>query len=362
MNYYYRRKFIRRLGRVLQALFTRTTVTGLENVPKEGPYIAVGNHAAAIEVALMVVNLPHIPELVGNGDIPFDPTFRVMASWYRFIPVRRGYVDRKALDEMRRVLNEGHVLGAFPEGGTWDHDLRSARPGVAWLSQQTGVPIVPVGFGGVLGAFGQIFRLKRPHLSVSIGPAIPPVPRPTSPRERKRVIQDASEEIMRRIRSLLPPDERRGGPKIKDEAYAFQVELTSQSGQPVALPDDLSIMHGEDLAYYFHRNVLLEVIYRNYKIKDAKPLAEYPELTDPARLGSALDAALDFYEGQPVFLSYRLGHERAERVVEGLHSLREAMAWAAAQGHEMRLIPERTIIKPGGKTETFVEPSVKREY
>ncbi|NDJ79029.1 MAG: 1-acyl-sn-glycerol-3-phosphate acyltransferase [Chloroflexi bacterium] len=347
----------------MQALFTRTTVTGLENVPDDGAYIAVGNHAAAIEVALMVVNLPDVLELVGNGDIPFDPTFKFMANAYRFIPVRRGYVDRKALERARQVLEMGHVLGAFPEGGIWDHNVRSARPGVAWLSQQTGVPILPVAFGGVLGALRQIWRLKRPRLTVTIGEPIPPVPCPETPRERKAAIQAASEEIMSRIKSLLPPEDRtRMEPAQLEEAYAFRVTVTAPDGTSVDLPPDVQIVHGEDLAYYFHRYILLEVIYRNYKKKEAKPLSRYATITDPVVLGSALDVALEFYEDQPVFLSYRLGAPRACRVMDGLQSLRAALQWAEDNGYQMRIIPERTVSTSDGSQQTYIDASVKREY
>ncbi|MBN1679870.1 MAG: 1-acyl-sn-glycerol-3-phosphate acyltransferase [Anaerolineae bacterium] len=360
VQYYYRRQALRTLGRVGQALLTRTTVTGKEYIPASGPYIAVGNHVAAMEVALMVVNLPHIPELVGNGDIPFDPTFKFMASWYRFIPVRRGYVDRAALEAARNVLSSGHVLGAFPEGGIWDHRIRSARPGVAWLSQQTGVPILPIGFGGVLGALGKTLRLKRPRLSVNIGPVIPPVPNPASRRARKEAVQEASAEIMRRISALVPGTTTQDD-LLQEEHYNFRVELNDPDGVPVTLDDRLVIPYGEDLSYYFHRYVLLEVVYRNFKLTGAKPLSMYPELTDPVKLGTALDVALDFYEREPVFLSYRLGYQRADHVMQGLRGLREALSWAAVQGYEMRLLPERTIML-GGETQTFISPSVKREY
>ena len=57
--------------------------------------------------------------------------------------------------------------------------------------------------------------------------------------------------------------------------------------------------------------MLLEVVYRNFKLTGAKPLSQYPTLTDPARLGAALDVALQFYEGDPVFLGYRLGYAPA---------------------------------------------------
>lgn len=361
-RYFYRRQAARWVGRALQSLLTRTTVTGLENVPRHGPYIAVGNHLAAIEVALMVVNLPHIPELVGNGDVPMDPIFSVLANWYRFIPIKRGYVDRAALQEASAVLEQGHVLGAFPEGGIWDDAVRSARPGVAWLSQRTGAPILPIGFGGVRGAVGRILRLSRPRLSVNIGPLMPPVPNPRSTRARRAAIDEASEEIMARIQALIPAAPNEHAAEPLGERYTFRLEITDRDGRPVPLPTACAIPHGVDLAYYFHRHVLLEVVYRNYRLSGARPLADYPVLTDPARLRDALGVALDFYRRTPVFLGYRLGYARAERVVQGLTALHRALDWAAGQGFRARIVPERTLCLTDGTERTFVAPSVRREY
>jgi len=361
-RYFYRRQAVRWVGRALQLLLTRTTVTGLENVPRQGPYIAVGNHLAAIEVALMVVNLPHIPELVGNGDVPMDPLFSVLADWYKFIPIKRGYVDRAALHEASAVLEQGHVLGAFPEGGIWDDAMRSARPGVAWLSQRTGAPILPIGFGGMRGAVGRILRLGRPHLTVNIGPLMPPVPNPRSPRARRAAIDEASEEMMARIQALIPAPLNGHGEIPREERYDFRLEITARDGRPVALPAECAIPHGADLAYFFHRHVLLEVVYRNYRLTGARPLADYPVLTDPARLRDALGVALDFYRRTPIFLGYRLGYARAERVVTGLAALHSALDWAARQGYHARIVPERTLVYADGTSKSLVAPSVRREY
>lgn len=362
VRYFYRRQAARWVGRAMQALLTRTTVTGLENVPRQGPYIAIGNHLAAIEAALMVVNLPHIPELVGNGDVPMDATFSLIAGWYKFIPIRRGYVDRAALHEASAVLERGHVLGAFPEGGIWDDAIRSARPGVAWLSQRTGAPILPIGFGGMRGAVSRILRLGRPSLSVNIGALMPPVPNPASARARREAIDEASAEMMARIQALIPAPVNGHGEAPVEDRYAFRLEMTAPDGRPVDLPPEHAIPHGADLAYYFHRHVLLEVVYRNYKLHGARPLADYPELTDPARLRDALKVALDFYRRMPIFLGYRLGYARADRVVQGLGALYEALDWAAARGYRVQVLPERTLHFGNGTRNTLIAPSVKREY
>ena len=75
--------------------------------------------------------------------------------------------------------------------------LGPARRGVAQPADGRADPADR--FGGVLGALGKAMRLKRPRLSVSIGPLIPPVPNPLDARAEGGD-QEASREIMRRIR------------------------------------------------------------------------------------------------------------------------------------------------------------------
>jgi len=359
---YRRRWLIRAVVRLFQFLFTRTKVTGKQYIPKQGPYIAVGNHVAAIEVVLMVANLPHISELIGNGDVPLDPTYGFMANWYQFIPIKRGSVDRQALEAARQVLEAGNVLVVFPEGGIWEHDAKSARPGVAWLSQQTGAPILPVGFGGIKGALNKAYHLKRPRMIMNIGPLMPPVPQPTSPRERRQVLEAASSDIMQRIRALVPSENGAKPTKPVEEHYALRLDITAPDGSAVSLPDDLAIPHGDDVSFYFHRQLLLEVVYRNYKLTGARPLADFPTLRDPVQLGDALEVALDFYTREPAFLGYRLTYPRAERVVQGLRGLHQALAWAAGRKYQVHIIPERTIMHEGEVAEIQTEPTVRREY
>jgi hypothetical protein len=79
-------------------------------------------------------------------------------------------------------------------------------------------------------------------------------------------------------------------------------------------------------------------------------------------LGAALDVALGLYEREPAFLGYRLGYARAGRVMDGLRALRRVMAWAVDQKYQMRVLPERNIMRFGEDVETLIAPSIRREY
>jgi len=252
------------------------------------------------------------------------------------------------------------VLGVFPEGGIWDRS-GAARPGVAWLSQQTGAPILPVGFGGIRGALAKATRLARPRLTMNIGPLMPPVPNPESPAERRAAVEAASADMMRRIFELVPAADRQTDQPV-EEHYAFEVEVTTPDDAAVPLPEGLTIPHSEDLAFYFHRYLLLEVVWRNYRLTGAKPLSSYAELYDPAQLGPALDVALDFYAREPAFLGYRVGYARAARILAGLGAVRELLAWAETREYQVRLLPKRTIMNGGGEAYTVIAPSVRPEY
>jgi len=172
--------------------------------------------------------------------------------------------------------------------------------------------------------------------------------------------QAGDDDMMRRIADLIPPNPEAEKDRIVEEHYTFRIELQRPDG---SLVEDVPVVpYGEDLGYFFHHAVLLEVIYHNYRLTGAKPLAHYADLTDPAQLGAALEVALRFYETETAFLGYRLGYARAGRILEGLRALRDVFASAAVQEYRIRLLPERTIIRAGGKSESFFRPSVKREF
>lgn len=361
VRYYLRRQAILTVGRMLQPILSRTTVTGLENIPKNGPLIVVGNHSAFVEAVLMVLTLPWPIELMGAGDIPLRQRFGFIQRWYGYLPINRGEIDRTGLRAASEVLEKGDAIGIFPEGGIWDRKIGDARLGVAYLSQQTHTPILPMGFGGLIGATEKIVRLKRPHLTVNVGPVIPPVPTAENYRERKSLAQQASNRIMDAIYRLVPSDDEINKLGERKEAYSFEVQLTDRSGHPVEAPPDLNIPHGDELSMFFHRPLLIGVVIDNLH-RPAEALRHLDTERNPAALAAALSETMQvFVHEKPAFLGYRLGYARAGRIKDALKKLQSLAEWAAAQGCAMRIMPKATFTFRDGHVETFDSPGEAHE-
>lgn len=356
------RFFMRLLGRMLMALLTRTTITGLENLPKKGPLILVGNHVAIVEVMMMALHVPWQVELIGTGDIPIDPRFAWLAKAWGYIPVSRGSVDR---DEMRlpiEILKHNGYVGIFPEGGIWENSLRKARTGVAWLSHHTQTPILPIGFGGMRGALKAALAFKRPKLVMNIGHMIPAVDLKVEGMSRKEALQYSANMVMAQVSDLIPDEEKRSWKHVQNEQFDFKVILRHIDGNGVQQETERTVTYPESLSKFFHRPVLLDVMVRNMKIVGVKPLQQLNRELPAQRLAVAIQNALQFLDENPQFLNYRFGYDEAAEMYQGVRELLAIAREAAENGYDMKIVPIRRYRDPATDDEVFLtEPAAMHE-
>jgi 1-acyl-sn-glycerol-3-phosphate acyltransferase len=131
----------RRVGWVLDHLWWNTTVLGAENVPAEGPVIIASNHTGIVDGPLLHGALPRGSHVLVKQEF-FDSKIGFLMTWAGQIPVDRTS-GRAALAVGKAMLDEGRVVGIFPEGTRGRGDASEVRAGVAWLAVNTGAPIVP---------------------------------------------------------------------------------------------------------------------------------------------------------------------------------------------------------------------------
>ena len=204
------RAVLQRLARVALALLSDLQIVGQENLPEKGPLLVVANHFSFIDPVAMIRTVPWPMDFVGGFQMPNAPSW---VTWipklWGYYPVYRGTASRYALRAAEAVLAQDGVLGIFPEAGNWATVLRPARPGAAFLAVQTGAPILPMGFAGLLDVFPHLRRGRRARVTVRIGELFGPFQAAGRGRARRRQLDTIGHEIMQRIAELIPP-ERRG--------------------------------------------------------------------------------------------------------------------------------------------------------
>lgn len=206
------RSLMRPLFRGLFHLLAKIELEGLENVPRGSAYIAAFNHISTFDPPFLLTFWPENIEVLGASDIWNRTGFgqNILVRLFGGIPVHRGEYDRQALDKVVKVLQSGYPLLISPEGGrTQVPAMRRGRPGLAFIVEETGVPVVPVGIVGTTrDFFTRALRGERPTLSLQVGQPIqlPPVTGKGQVRRESR--QKNVDLVMRQIACMLPESYR----------------------------------------------------------------------------------------------------------------------------------------------------------
>src|SRR5690606_794474 len=161
------------IGAMARTIY-RPRIEGRDNVPLQGPVIFASNHLSFIDSIVIPVAAPRPVHFLAKSTY-FEGTGVKGAAMRTFfqsigaIPVRRGagQAALDALDQQRRLLDEGLAVALYPEGTrSTDGRLYKGRTGAAFLALQTGAPVVPVGLIGTDKAMPK--GAKRPSMRARI--------------------------------------------------------------------------------------------------------------------------------------------------------------------------------------------------
>jgi 1-acyl-sn-glycerol-3-phosphate acyltransferase len=200
-------KIILAICRLLLNIPFSWKVEGRENIPLTGPLILATNHVHLLDPFFLLFSSPRWINFMAKEELFRSPFLRPWLRWAGSVSIsRRGKVSdkQKMLRSSRDVLENGLILGMFPEGGrSHDGKLRKAKPGSAVIASKTNVPILPVGIVGTDKIKGISWLWKRPRIAVNIGKPfkLPPNHKKMS----KSQMQLLTTQIMREIAALLPP-------------------------------------------------------------------------------------------------------------------------------------------------------------
>lgn len=204
------RGILRPFFRLVFHIISDVKIIGLENIPRQSAYIITINHISLFEPPLILAFWPTTPEAAGAIEIWSRPGQAILVRLFHGIPVHRGEFDRQALDTMIAVLKSGRPLLLAPEGGrTHELGMRKALPGVAYIADKTGAPVVPVGITGTTDDFiDQAIRLRRPRLEMRIGKPINLPVVEGKGAARREALQSNADLIMQAVANLMPSEYR----------------------------------------------------------------------------------------------------------------------------------------------------------
>lgn len=149
--------FLKRFAvRPLLRIFFKIDLQGIENIPAEGAAILASNHLSVSDSVFLPASIER-PVIFLAKDDYFNgkgPKGRFIAWFFRNInqlPMDRsgGKGSAASLASANRALQEGKILGIYPEGTrSPDGRLYRAKLGVAKLAIESGAPVIPIAMIG----------------------------------------------------------------------------------------------------------------------------------------------------------------------------------------------------------------------
>ncbi len=219
---------------LMRKLLLDFKVTGLENVPKDGPLLIISNHFSLFEPPLVGMMLPQVPAYMVAKELQTHPVTRHMFYFLDLIPVWRGQVDRAALKLASQHLEGGGRMVIMPEGGILPEmmeavgtgeqihrlpfeetgrlsgELIEARPGAAFLATRQPVSVLPIAFLGTQHVARNMKRWRRTKVEMIVGRPFGPltIPKELRGQARRDRLDELGNEMMRQLAALMPPEAR----------------------------------------------------------------------------------------------------------------------------------------------------------
>lgn len=142
---------------------------GVRHVPADGPVLLVSNHQSFLDPILVGLACHHRQFYAMARSTLFKRrVFAWLIRSLNAVPVRQGQADKAAMRQCLDMLQRGHALLIFPEGGrTFNGATQRFAPGTMLLIRRARAQVVPVAIEGAFAAWPR--KRARPQAVGRIG-------------------------------------------------------------------------------------------------------------------------------------------------------------------------------------------------
>jgi len=141
--------------RFIYTIFFRLEAVGTENVPTDGAVILCSNHISVLDPPTVGIRLKRQVRFMAKQELFEIPLFGQLIRKLGAFPVRRGGVSRESIRTVIHVLEQGGILGIFPEGSR--NATGAGKRGAATFALRTQAVIIPV---AIIGQY-KLFRKMK---------------------------------------------------------------------------------------------------------------------------------------------------------------------------------------------------------
>jgi len=161
---------------IMKSIFSPMKVTGLDNIDASRPHVFAANHASALDIPVLYVNLPFQFRIVFKKELLAYPIvgWQLKRSGQVCIDQQKPTNSIAAIRSAVKSLKAGMPLVIFPEGGrTPDGEIKPFLPGAFFLAIKAQVDVVPVALVGTFELLPMdTYHIKCRPLEMRVGEPI----------------------------------------------------------------------------------------------------------------------------------------------------------------------------------------------
>ena len=161
---------------IMKTIFSPVTVTGLDKIDTSKPHVYAANHASALDIPVVYVNLPFQFRIAFKKELLSYPVvgWQLKRSGQVCIDQQNPSHSISSIRAALKGLKAGLPLVIFPEGGrTPDGKIKPFLPGAFFLAIKAQVDIVPVALVGTYELLPMdTYHIKCRPLEMRVGQPI----------------------------------------------------------------------------------------------------------------------------------------------------------------------------------------------